>query len=267
MITIQLDPLESTAVIELLQGHLADMYATSPPESVHALDLSKLKAPAIRFWTAWENDVLLGCVALKQHSASMGEIKSMRTDPAVRGKGIGRALLQHVLAEAAASGITDLYLETGSMDFFKPARSLYQSAGFMFCGPFADYQDDENSCFMHKNLQVAADIAEPVQCQLDAYNAKDLAAFCRCYHPDIAIYRMPASSPALQGLDALRQFYATERFTLPALRAEVLSRMVVGNKVIDHERVYGLSETPSEVAVVYEVEAGLIKNAWFYPSR
>ncbi|WP_366914883.1 nuclear transport factor 2 family protein [Alkalimonas sp.] len=119
---------------------------------------------------------------------------------------------------------------------------------------------------MHKNLLVPADMAEPVQRQLEAYNAKDLAAFCRCYHPDIAIYRMPASSPALKGLDALRQFYASERFTLPALRAEVLSRMVVGNKVIDHERVHGLSDRPSEVAVVYQVEAGLITKAWFYPA-
>ena len=263
---IILDPLESSAVIALLQGHLADMYATSPAESVHALDLSKLKAPDIRFWTGWENDALLGCVALKQHSAGIGEIKSMRTDPKVRGKGIGRALLQHVLAEAAALGIDTLYLETGSMDFFKPARSLYQSAGFVFCGPFADYPEDANSCFMVKSLLAAPDVREPVQRQLDAYNAKDLAAFCRCYHPDIAIYRMPASSPALQGLAALRQFYASERFTLPALRAEVLSRMVVGNKVIDHERVHGLSDTPSEVAVVYEVEAGLIKSAWFYPA-
>jgi putative acetyltransferase len=130
--------LDSAAVAQLLQGHLDDMYATSSPESVHALDISKL---------------LLGCVALKQHSNDMGEIKSMRTAPQVRGQGIGRALLQFLLAEARQSGIKQLFLETGSMDFFLPARNLYQSAGFSYCGRFADYPDDPNSMFMTKTLE------------------------------------------------------------------------------------------------------------------
>ncbi|KKO45220.1 steroid delta-isomerase [Arsukibacterium ikkense] len=105
---------------------------------------------------------------------------------------------------------------------------------------------------------------DPVQRQLDAYNAKDLDAFIGCYHPDIAIYRMPAIAPTLIGRDALAAFYQTERFSIAALRAEVLQRMMVGNKVIDHERVYGLAEQPYEVIVVYEVQDGLILNAWFY---
>ncbi|KUM52722.1 GNAT family N-acetyltransferase [Rheinheimera sp. EpRS3] len=147
------DKLESAAVIALLEGHLADMYATSPPESVHALDISKLKAADIRFWTAWHGDILLGCVALKQHRADMGEIKSMRTAPEALGKGVGRALLQHLLNAAQQSGISAVYLETGSMDFFLPARTLYQSAGFHYCGPFADYTDDPNSLFMCKILE------------------------------------------------------------------------------------------------------------------
>jgi putative acetyltransferase len=145
--------LDSAAVAQLLQGHLDDMYATSSPESVHALDISKLKAADIRFWGAWQGDVLLGCVALKQHSNDMGEIKSMRTAPQVRGQGIGRALLQFLLAEARQSGIKQLFLETGSMDFFLPARNLYQSAGFSYCGRFADYPDDPNSMFMTKTLE------------------------------------------------------------------------------------------------------------------
>ncbi|SNY43836.1 hypothetical protein SAMN06297280_0657 [Arsukibacterium tuosuense] len=107
--------------------------------------------------------------------------------------------------------------------------------------------------------------AIPVQRQLDAYNAKDLAAFIACYHDDIAIYRMPATTPSLVGREALTAFYQTERFTIAALRAEVLDRMVVGNKVVDHERVYGMAEQPYDVVVVYEVQAGLIINAWFYP--
>ncbi|MBU1310096.1 MAG: nuclear transport factor 2 family protein [Gammaproteobacteria bacterium] len=109
------------------------------------------------------------------------------------------------------------------------------------------------------------DNTAPVQRQLDAYNAKDLAAFVACYHSDIAIYRMPATTPSLQGRDALAAFYKTERFTIAALHADVLQRMVVGNKVIDHERVYGMTEQPYEVVVVYEVQNGLITNAWFYP--
>ncbi|MBU2115464.1 MAG: nuclear transport factor 2 family protein [Gammaproteobacteria bacterium] len=109
------------------------------------------------------------------------------------------------------------------------------------------------------------DNTAPVQRQLDAYNAKDLAAFISCYHNDIAIYRMPATEPAIKGREALAAFYKTERFTIATLRAEVLQRMVVGNKVIDHERVYGMAELPYEVMVVYEVQDGLITNAWFYP--
>lgn len=160
---IILDPLESPAVVALLEAHLADMYATSPPESVHALDITKLKAPDIHFWTAWQDDVLLGCIALKQHSAELGEIKSMRTAPTARGKGIGRALLLHLEQQAAKLGIKQLYLETGSMAFFIPARSLYESAGFVHCGPFADYTEDPLSTYMMKDLQTAPDTTEPVQ--------------------------------------------------------------------------------------------------------
>ncbi|MBV2128444.1 GNAT family N-acetyltransferase [Arsukibacterium indicum] len=153
MLNIVAGRLESQAVIQLLQGHLDDMYATSPPESVHALDISKLQTPGIRFWSAWQGDALVGCVALKQHSAQMAEIKSMRTAPEARGQGVGRALLQFLLGQAKHSGIRQLYLETVSMDFFLPARNLYQSAGFKFCGPFADYPDDPNSMFMIKELE------------------------------------------------------------------------------------------------------------------
>lgn len=146
------DPLESAAVIRLLEDHLADMYATSPAESVHAFDLNKLKASDVQFWTAWHDNSLLGCVALKQHSKDMAEIKSMRTAAEARGKGVGRALLRYVLKHAAQNNITQLYLETGSMDFFAPARSLYLSEGFSYCGPFADYREDPNSVFMCINV-------------------------------------------------------------------------------------------------------------------
>ncbi|SNY43850.1 putative acetyltransferase [Arsukibacterium tuosuense] len=152
MLQIIAGMLESPAVIALLQGHLDDMYATSPAESVHALDISKLRAQDIRFWSAWQDDTLVGCVALKQHTPTMAEIKSMRTAPEARGHGVGRALLQFLMEQARQSAITQLYLETGSMDFFLPARTLYQSAGFKYCGPFADYPEDPNSIFMTKSL-------------------------------------------------------------------------------------------------------------------
>lgn len=263
---IALDPVNSADVIALLEEHLADMFATSPPESVHALDVTKLQAADIHFWTARQDGVLLGCVALKQHSAELGEIKSMRTANSARGKGVGRALLQHLEREAIRLGIQSLYLETGSMEFFVPARTLYESAGFVHCGPFADYSEDPLSIYMMKPLHAHSDVTEPVQRQLLAYNAKDLGAFVRCYHPAVTVYRMPASEPALQGLAAFSAFYAKERFTLSNLQAQVVSRMVVGNKVIDHERITGLADTPYEVAVVYEVKQGLITTVWFYPA-
>jgi hypothetical protein len=103
-----------------------------------------------------------------------------------------------------------------------------------------------------------------VQAQLDAYNAHDLQAFVACYSDDIKIYRPPATEPALAGKAAFADFYATQRFNLPGLQAQVLNRMVLGNKVIDHERITGLGDAPLEAAAVYEVTGGMISTVWFY---
>lgn len=149
---IELDDLSRPAIHQLLEEHLANMYELSPPESVHALDLSKLKRPEIAFWTIWEGDTLMGCGALKDMGNGEGEIKSMRTPKALRGRGAGRAMLKHILAQARARGMQQLWLETGSQDAFEPARQLYASEGFTFCGPFADYTDDPNSMFMTLSL-------------------------------------------------------------------------------------------------------------------
>lgn len=154
-IIIQKDDLRSCQVIALLQAHLDDMYATSPAESVHALDVNKLRQPDILFWTAWQQQQLLGCIALKLHHADdianrYGEIKSMRTTAAARRQGVASALLQHLQQQAESLGLSKLCLETGAMDFFAPARSLYQKFGFRECPPFADYQLDPNSVFMEK---------------------------------------------------------------------------------------------------------------------
>jgi len=148
MILIGPDTPEREDVRQLLAGHLADMYATSPPESVHALDPAALAGPDISFWTAREDSRLLGCAALKHLAPGDGEIKSMRTAERARGRGIASALLRHLLTEARNSGYRRLFLETGSQEFFAPARRLYERHGFAACPPFAGYALDPNSVFM-----------------------------------------------------------------------------------------------------------------------
>lgn len=150
---IETDDLTRPAVHRLLEEHLANMYELSPPESVFALDLDKLRAPGITFWTVWDGDTLLGCGALKELSPREGEVKSMRTPKALRGRGAGRAVLGRILDEARRRGYERLSLETGSHPDFKPAHELYRSAGFVDCGPFADYREDPNSVFMTLRLE------------------------------------------------------------------------------------------------------------------
>src|SRR5206468_11451685 len=141
------DDLSRPAIHELLEEHLRSMRALSPPQSVHALDLERLRAPAITFWSAWEGDLLLGCGALLELDARHGEVKSMRTPEARRRTGAGRALLMHIIAQARARGYERLSLETGSMAAFEPAHRLYESAGFTRTGPFGSYAEDPNSVF------------------------------------------------------------------------------------------------------------------------
>ncbi len=145
---IEIDNLERPQVLALLEEHLQDMYATSPPESVHALDVSKLKLPSITFWTGWDGEQLLGCVAMSQLEDGHAELKSMRTTPSARKQGVASRLLNHVIEQAKHQGIQRLSLETGSMAFFEPARRLYEKHGFVYCEPFGDYQPDPNSRFM-----------------------------------------------------------------------------------------------------------------------
>ena len=146
------DDLSGQEIAALLREHLTDMYRITPAESVHALDLAALRAPAITFWTIWWNDELLGCGALKKLDSKSGEVKSMRIVATHRGRGVGRAMLEHILKEAERRGYDTLSLETGAMLEFAPARALYSRYGFMVCGPFAEYQGDPNSIFMTKNL-------------------------------------------------------------------------------------------------------------------
>ena len=144
--------LDRPEVIALLREHLQGMAELSPPESIHALDLDGLKHPRISFWSVWDDGELLGCGALKRLDAEHGEIKSMRTADAHRRRGVAAAMLEHILDEAARRAYRRLSLETGSMEGFGPARSLYARYGFDYCGPFADYRDDPHSVFMSKTL-------------------------------------------------------------------------------------------------------------------
>ena len=149
---IEIDDPAREDVIDLLNEHLQSMYELSPPESVHALDVNGLKNSDVTFWTAREGSLLLGCGALYELSPDHGEIKSMRTPNALRRRGAGRAILDHILAESRTRGYRRISLETGSMEDFAPARRLYESVGFTYCGPFGDYALDPHSMFMTLEL-------------------------------------------------------------------------------------------------------------------
>ena len=151
-IEIRVDDPAGEAIRALIAFHLDGMHDTSPPESVHALDIDGLRHPSITFWSAWIGGELAGIAALKSIDAERGELKSMRVDDRFRGSGVGRALLRHLIAEARRRGMTSLWLETGSPDDFVPAQRLYESEGFTRCGPFEGYTDDPFSVFMTRAL-------------------------------------------------------------------------------------------------------------------
>lgn len=147
MIRIVEDDLSGPEIALLLQEHLGGMFAHSPPESVHALDLEQLRQPDITFWSAWVGDALAGCGALKALDPRQGEVKSMRTRQAYLRKGIGARLLETIIRTARARGYERLNLETGSGPAFDAAHGLYQRYGFEECGPFGTYRDDPFSRF------------------------------------------------------------------------------------------------------------------------
>ncbi|WP_133579886.1 GNAT family N-acetyltransferase [Aureibacillus halotolerans] len=150
---IKVDDLTGPEIAELLNVHLQGMKLHSPPESIHALDLEALRQPGITFWSAWVDDTLVGCGALKELDRHHGEIKSMRTSDAFLRKGVARGLLSYILKEAERRDYRKVSLETGSMAAFEPARRLYSQFGFEYCGPFSNYKEDPNSVFMTKDLR------------------------------------------------------------------------------------------------------------------
>jgi len=144
--------LDTPQVAELLATHVADMRRYSPPESVHTLDLDRLRTPDLTFWSVWDGDEVLGCGALRELDPRHGELKSMRTAAPHRGRGVGSLVLEHLLEQAVARGYRRVSLETGSPVEFAPARRLYARRGFVECGPFGPYVADEFSVFMMLDL-------------------------------------------------------------------------------------------------------------------
>lgn len=146
--TIIEDDLSGAEVRALVAFHLAEMHKHSPACSIHALPADKLRQPGVTFWSAWLGADLAAIGAMKQLDHAHGELKSMRAAPAFRGKGLGEAMLLHLIAEARARGYRRLSLETGSGEAFAPAIGLYRKHGFVERGPFGDYMEDPFSTFM-----------------------------------------------------------------------------------------------------------------------
>jgi len=149
---IDVDDPRRDDVYALLEQHLAFAAASTPAEHIHALDLDGLLDPAITFFSVREDGELLGVGALKRIDRDHAELKSMHTAAAARRRGVGRALVEHLLVVAAVRGFSRLSLETGTGDAFAPAQALYASAGFVPCEPFADYRASPDNTFMTLRL-------------------------------------------------------------------------------------------------------------------
>jgi len=151
-IRFERDDLTRAAVSALVELHLRAAFENSPPGSVFALDLTGLRDPAVTLWTAWEGESLLGMGALKRLDGAQAELKSMRTASAHLRRGVGWAMLAHLIAEARRQGYRRLWLETGANQAFAPARAMYARAGFVPCAPFAGYTDTAFSRYFTLDL-------------------------------------------------------------------------------------------------------------------
>lgn len=149
---IREDDLTGPEIAALLRLHLDEMHQWSPPESVHAMPIERLRARDVTFFSAWDGERLAACAAIKHLDDSQGELKSMRAHPDYRGKGAGKSILAHLMEVARQRGYTRLSLETGRPEPFEPARRLYEAHGFVECEPFADYRKDPFSICMTRTL-------------------------------------------------------------------------------------------------------------------
>ena len=143
---------DNKQVNELLKKHFIELRSVSPEGSTHVLDIDGLKDPSIKFWSIWEDSKLVGCGAIKFFDQKHGEFKSIRVSNKFRKKGYGEKILKHLLFKAKNLNLKKLSIETGSGDFFKPARELFQKIGFKKCPPFAHYKEDPNSCYMNLDI-------------------------------------------------------------------------------------------------------------------
>ena len=143
---------DNTEVNDLLLNHFKELKSVSPEGSTHVLDIPGLMDPSIKFWSIWENNLLVGCGAIKFLSSTHGEFKSIRVANDFRKKGYGEKILKHLIDRAKDLKLNKLSIETGSGDFFKPARKLFEKIGFKKCEPFAHYKEDSNSCYMNLNI-------------------------------------------------------------------------------------------------------------------
>ena len=139
-------------VDKLLRKHFVELRSVSPAGSTHVLDIEGLKDNSIKFWSMWENEELIGCGALKFLNKDHGEFKSIRVADKFRNMKIGQKIISHLIDRSKQLGFTKLSVETGSGEFFAPARKLFKSFGFKTCKPFAHYKEDPNSCYYSLNI-------------------------------------------------------------------------------------------------------------------
>jgi putative acetyltransferase len=151
-VEIVVDDLSGPEIAAFLDEHVQQMRSITPVEGKYALDLDGLRRPEITFWSIWDGGALVGCGAIKRLDADHAEVKSMRTAPARTRGGVASLLLAHIIAEARRMGFARLSLETGSAEFFLPARRLYEKFGFRYCEPFADYRPGPHNVFMTRTL-------------------------------------------------------------------------------------------------------------------
>jgi len=143
---------DNSEVLELLNKHFIELRSVSPEGSAHVLDIEGLKDQNIKFWSLWEGNLLMGCGALKFLNKEHGEFKSIRVEDRFRKKDNGIKILKHLIFEAKKLNIKRISVETGTGDFFTPARKLFNKCGFKLCKPFAHYKEDPNSCYMSMRI-------------------------------------------------------------------------------------------------------------------
>ena len=143
---------DNSEVLELLNKHFIELRSVSPEGSTHVLDIEGLKDQNIKFWSLWEGNLLMGCGALKFLNKEHGEFKSIRVEDRFRKKDNGIKILKHLIFEAKKLNIKRISVETGTGDFFTPARKLFNKCGFKLCKPFAHYKEDPNSCYMSMRI-------------------------------------------------------------------------------------------------------------------